>query len=295
MSRIYSLLKKIYIAIVGLVHISLGIVMALRTIFGGKYDKIPIEPDRSVLIMGNGPSLKETDIEKIAKSVTDIVCVNFYPLKDDKFFVLKPNYLCLIDPVFFKANAEKTEQKKVELLNQLEKVDWKLTIITKQNRKLPIKNPNISYTYLNSNVLPGKYAEKFKYFLYRKNLLGFGSQNVVIGASFYFVIKKSKVILLAGVDMSEFKMLQVDQNNEVYVNAQHHYGKETIKHSEMGLIKTGEFYKLLNCYVKMFEQFYFLEKFADSQGVKIYNLSPNSFIDVFEKDNQYQKISSKGE
>lgn len=267
-----------------------GLKLSYNTIMNGKRDVMDNEPEKKVLIMGNGPSLNSTDMEKLKSEVSDIACVNFFPLKDERFFALKPQYLCLLDPVFFTKSENSMETKKNELLCILEKVDWPLKIICIQNNTLPIKNEKIKYCYLCKSAFVGKNIKRFRYFLYRNNLVNLGYQNVIIGAGFYFVSKQVKEIYLAGVDMSEFKLLEVDEDNDICVNTQHHYGNEKIKHSELGVIKKGEFYKLLNCYVKMFEQFHYLEEYAVFQGVKIYNLSPNSFIDVFEKRQDFIKL-----
>lgn len=264
-----------------------GIYFSMRTLLSGKREKFVEEPDKSVLIMGNGPSLANTDIEKILEKKPYVACVNFFPAKDKRFMEIKPEFLCLFDPIFFKQTPS-SEEKKKELFDILEKVDWPLKIICTQGHRLSVQNENISYAHIASYSYYGEGLRKFRHFLYRHNLTNCGLQNVMIGAGYYFVSKKMKEIYLAGLDMSEFKMLYVGEENEVYVAAQHHYGNEKIKHSELGLFKRGEFYKLLGCYVTMFEQFYGLEKYAKSQGVKVYNLTPESYVDVFEKRTDFR-------
>lgn len=269
------------------VEIMKGVYYTIQTLRLGKREKFIQEPEKSVLIMGNGPSLKNTDIDKILECDPYVCCVNFFPAKDERFMKIKPQFLCLFDPIFFK-DAPASEEKKKELFDVLEKVDWPLKIVCTQGHELPVKNSYISYAHIAGYPFVGNGLERMRHFLYRKNLTNAGLQNVMIGAGYYFISKKVKEIYLTGLDMSEFKMLYVGEDNEVYLATQHHYGSEKIKHSDLGIIKKGEFYKLLGCYVTMFEQFYGLEKYARAQGVKVYNLSPESYVDVFEKKTEFQ-------
>ena len=131
--RVFGLIKKIYMLLKGLR-------ICLKTILEGTREKFSLEPDKKVLIMGNGPSLKDIDLDKLMVEVTDIVCVNYFPLKDENFFIIKPKYLCILDPVFFEKSTDSTDEKKIQLINLLEKVDWTLKIITLQNQELLLKN-----------------------------------------------------------------------------------------------------------------------------------------------------------
>lgn len=277
---------KLYKGLLCLAEICKGFIYSCRTLVSGSREKFVEEPDKKVLIMGNGPSLNHTDIEKIIDQDTYVVCVNFFPTKDERFFKIRPQYLCLLDTVFFQY-APRHEEKKAELFEILEQVDWPLKIICAQGYTLPVKNSNISYSWMNGYSFPGMNIKSIRYYLYRHNLVNCGMQNVVIGAGYYFVSKKVREIFLAGVDMSEFKQLTIGEDNEIYVLTQHSYGEERIKYSDTGIFKKGDFCILLGCYVKMFEQFRCLSEYAEAQGVKIVNLSPASYIDVFEKSVDY--------
>lgn len=280
------MLKKIYYCMKNAGEVLKGIVFSMLTLRAGKRERFVEETDKEVLILGNGPSLNDVDIERIIDGNTDVVCVNFFPIKDQRFFEMKPQYLCLLDPVFFQKSAT-AEDKKAELFETLEKVDWPMKIICIQGRKLPVNNQNISYSWINGRGFTGMSLKSFRYFLYRKNLTNCGMQNVVIGALYYFVSKKVRRIYLAGVDMSEFKQISIGEDNEIYILTQHSYGEEKIKYSDTGILKKGDLYILLRCYVTMFEQFRCLQEYAMAQNVEVLNLSPNSYIDVFEKNAEY--------
>ena len=234
-----------------------------------------------VVIMGNAPSLADIDIEAISSEGIDLVCVNWYPLKNSHFFELKPRYYCLIDPGFFVGSDEFTEMWEV-----LARVDWDMKIICPQGKKLPVENPHFEYVWINSNVNRSPYKP---YYWYEKNLSNPGLQNVVLGALYYFVSIETPIIYLAGVEMSEFVHLFVDEANDIYLRVIHDYGVEVEKMSVLTNTQRGDMYLVLQFYQRMFEQFKEMSDYAKSKKVTIYNLTPTSYIDVYEKKQDYRK------
>lgn len=256
-----------------------GIYCSLFTLIRKRGSKIKKEPGLDVIILGNGPSLNNIDLEEVAKSGMDIVCVNFFPSRNENFFELRPKYLCLFDPVFY--GPSQLQDKVDELFDILKRVDWPLTVLCFAGQTPKIDNEYISYSQIASPVLNSPYLNKFLFSLYDKNLVCLGAQNVVIAAGSYFVIKGARHIYYAGIDMSEFKGLYVDEECRVYVDYTHSYGSERVYSED---VAKGDFYKLLGMYQTMFEQFYRLRAYADHRGVEITNLTDESYVDVFEKD-----------
>lgn len=256
-----------------------GIYDATYTVLKNKGSIIEREPEKEVIILGNGPSFNDIDIEKVRESGMDIVCVNFFPAKNEKFFEMRPQYLCLFDPIFYE---ESSAQERVdELFRILERVDWKLKILCFAGREPKINNSNIEYVKIAYPVLSSEYMTGLLYRLYDKNRICLGAQNVVIAAGSYFVEKRVKHIYYAGIDMSEFKGLYVDEECRIYVDYTHSYGSERLYSN---VVKKGEFYKLLGMYQRMFLEFHHLRKYADRCGVSFTNLSDESYVDVFPKD-----------
>ncbi len=236
-------------------------------------------PDK-VLVLGNGPSLKDTDVAAFANDGYELLCVNFFPQRDPRFLELKPRYLCLIDPAFYEEEKNRDREDIKQLFEKLNIVDWKLNIITMMGVKMPVENVNINYIYLCEHEATEPYYPGLKYDLYRKNILSCGFQNVVIGALFYLIANGCKNICVTGIDMSEFRLLSVDEDNNICMDAEHFYGKEKRKVTFVG---RGEFYLALKAYQRMFEEFHYIAEFAAEQNSKILNLSLNSYVDVFEK------------
>lgn len=264
------------------------LVRAGKILLKNKQEKFECCKEEKILIMGNGPSLKELELEKVLNSVDKVICVNWFPIKEDLFIKIKPQYLCLADPTFFYESNEH-EEKKDALFRVLAAVDWRLDVICPIGCKLPVNNSNIKYRWINQNTYISQSDSELTHFLYKHNLANFGMQNVVLEALYYAISTQSNEVFLAGVDMSEFKGLYVAEDNYIYLESKHSYGTELVKIDNGGFFKKGELFKLLLCYQKMFEQFYYAQKYANYMNVKVYNLSPYSFIDVFEKNTDYYR------
>ena len=240
-----------------------------------------------VIVMGNGPSLNEVDFEKLKDMNIKVCCVNYFPLKKEKdFFAFKPAFLCLIDPGFFDYIIDAEVEDFRGFIEVLKKVDWKLRIIAPVGKRLKIDNPNITYEWLSLYTASINSSEKIRLFFYNRNMANTGMQNVVIGALFYFLTCQYKKVYLAGVDMSDFKNLYVDENNRVYVDSNHSYGNTRYYFDEMPEeAQLIDFADILSAYQVMFVQFRNTKRYADLLGIEVVNLSTGSYIDVFNKMN----------
>lgn len=271
--RIKSFIRNVFFSLKGLKCI-------LKSLLFGRRSLPQNRNDRNALIMGNGPSLKSVDVVNLSKNA-DVICVNYYAVNNKDFFIIRPEYYCFLDPVFFNSNPDK---KTAALIKTLESVDWNLKIITVQGNKLPIENKNIEYEYISIADIYGNYCKKFLNYLHKKNLANCGLQNVLAGAIYYCILNGYHKVLVCGFDMSEFQAYSVNKDNHILVKYSHFYGDEYIDATESGRIKLGDFYFWINCYAKMFEQFHYLSEFAIEQGVDVINLTTESFVDSFKKD-----------
>lgn len=241
------------------------------------------EENKNVLILGNGPSLNHIDIEKLLYQGCQVICVNYFPCKNEDFFKIKPRYLCILDEAILgDIDDARINELNLQLKECLEKVTWKMDIICYWGKRLKINNDNIGYIGLSTISCKIK---PLQHLLYTHNLANCGFTNVIAGALFYSVITNARQIYLAGVDNSEFKQFEIDENNDVYVKIEHYYGDEKIKVSD---INRGEFYLRLKSYCRMFEEYYVIGKYIEKHSdVKVLNLNPYSFIDVFEKTSEF--------
>lgn len=254
--------------------------------------------DKKLLILANGPSANEFwKNEKQAEKFSsyDLMCMNhaIYTNKED-IFRFKPSFFILVDPVFWgkipegEGNRKEYYDRIKNNVNKvLEKIDWKAFIITNYHGNITFKNKNLTVIRLNRNkILP----EKERYYkLYKKNLANPGMDTVLESAIFWGITFGYKEIALLGTEFSMFKDLIVDQNNIVY-NCSKHFYEEKLEDLSVKAVTKGKFgfegsavayylHRISNCFSMFFE----LRKYADFYRCKIYNYTPDSMIDVFER------------
>ena len=233
--------------------------------------------NEKILIVGNGPSTKDINLNKLSALGFNLLCVNFFASRDSNFFTLQPKYYCVIDPAFYSENNDEIQQLKYTL----NRITWDMTYIclASQNTEW-ISNPHISVVRLNINKYHGDF---FKWWLYSKNHANFGYQNVVIAALYYCITCRVGEIYLCGVESDWHRELFVDIDNNVYRDCAHFYGVERLNLIEKGEINKGEYYKYAEFYYKTMKEYYLSSRYATKMGVNIYNFTTTSYIDVFEK------------
>ena len=234
-----------------------------------------------LIILANGPSLKENINEIVFKGKDISVLNDFY--KSPWFKTLKPKYYVLADPMYFLNEGF--------FISFTKEVDWNMFLYIPFYywKKLDIFR-NMNYTHI--KVIPYHF-ENFKgfsclkYYLYKKGLCMPKVQNVLVASIFTGINMGYKEIYLYGADHSWTKTLGVNNENEVCAVDSHFY--DTDKPSFSPYWKnpaTREQYKmheLLRDFAYMFESYHELRCYADSLGSKIVNMTKNSFIDAFER------------
>lgn len=237
-------------------------------------------PSEKVLIVGNGPSATSIDYLELKRKGISVLCVNYFALKSDLFYQIRPKFYCIIDPALYIDNG--AHQKNIsDLVAQLNTVDWEMTLISLEGQFLKgLSNPKINYFHLNLNFYEGTWL---RYYLFRRNSATFGFQNVVLAALFFCISSQMSAIYLIGVENDWHKEFYVDSENNVFRRTHHFYGVEERNLIEEGEIIKGEFYKEMGYYYVTARQYYLASKYAEYAGVKVRNLTLNSYIDVFQK------------
>ena len=264
MQRIYSIFKEFIYFIRWLCSYILS---------KKNHHKTPIFFDKDILVLGNGPSASELDFAGLIGRY-DFCCVNFFCLRNNMFKQIKPKFYILIDTIFFKG-----KKAKEELWNMLESVDWPMYLITYNDITLPVENSNIIKMGINRNYYGGEF-NGLKQLLFNRNIATIGYQNVIIAAIYFFVMERvSTKVYLAGVENDWHKEFYVDENNQVFSESVHFYGKEKMKWN----CNKGEFYKCIYEYYMTAYQYHIMSEYAKGNGVSVYNTTMHSFIDVFDK------------
>jgi hypothetical protein len=104
----------------------------------------------------------------------------------------------------------------------------------------------------------------------------FRTENVIIAALLLAMYSDYKHIYLMGIDSDWMKNVWVDEQNRIRSIEEHFYGQN----DRISSVKMHEAYLSLYC---LFKSYADIETYSRHCEIKIYNMNPLSFIDVFEK------------
>lgn len=242
----------------------------------------PVDADVPLVIMGNGPSLNavfERQMDSLMRC--DLMAVNF-AANTDRFFEVKPRYYTLADPHFYKALADDNVKR---LVGSLESVSWPMTLfVPREGMALSkmIKNTNITIVSYNAVGLEG--WEGLTRFAFDRRLGMPRPRNVLIPSIMIGIWIGYKEIYLVGADHSWTTSLSVDENNNVITNLPHFYADNKHEHERVKAVYAGvPLHNLFLSYHVAFKAYHEIARWIKGRGVAIYNATPGSFIDAFER------------
>lgn len=234
----------------------------------------------SIIIMGNGPSLNDAIVNSFDKLTTiPTLAVNF-AANAPQFTQLRPRYYVLADPHFFVATDDVNVKK---LMNNISSIDWKMTLFVPfeaKKRGFAINNENIKVEYFNFIAVEGfEWIENWAYASGR----GMPRPRNVLIPSIMIAMKLGYGnIYVTGADHSWTKTLSVNERNEV-VSIQPHFYKED--EQEQKRIKVDylkyPLHQIIYSFYVAFKAYHKIQHYALHRGVKVYNSTPESFIDAF--------------
>jgi len=247
-----------------------------------------------VIIVGNGPSLKQ-DIYSIKKNKTNtkVCCLNYFA-STDYFYSLKPEIYVMADAMFWRDDVNlSVSLDNNALFSILGQVDWNMKIVCpmsgfKKISKKFINNDNIKVVGVSSNGtdLRNDYLNLFA--------LNYGIatpvfNNVMILALWYSMKLGSDNIKIYGADFSFFKEYSVDQNTNMLISKFSHFYKNTEAQSKAGSKYLNNSSKMMHTRLSQaqnaFYQMYLLSKVAKSKNINIFNCSSHSYLDCFDRCN----------
>ncbi len=243
--------------------------------------KVAEEGER-LIIMGNGPSLRK-NIEEDATLLRDsrTMAVNF-AANAEEFSILRPDFYLLADPHFFEGKESDPNVKKLfERLENL--VDWDMTLFIPAKRSessLGLRNPHIFVQHFNPVGVEG--------FRWLENA-AFGSgrgmprpRNVLIPAIMIGIQLGFREIYIIGADHSWTSTLEVDSDNCV-ISVQPHFYKDNNEEKARvtSVYRNVRLHDILLSMHLAFKSYHTIARYADEKGVKIFNATPDSFIDAF--------------
>ncbi len=266
-----------------------------------KYRRIPKAQGKRVIIAGNGPSLKQAiDTYPEILAETPLLCVNHFADSPD-FAVLKPMYYCMLDPNFFLPNlSSEREDGRNRTFNNLTKyTTWDMhlffpcipgQIVLEDYLRSP-------YIHLHScNIYPGFTWPKIRNFVYKTGIFMPPPQNVLIAAIFEAINMGYKEIFVLGAEHSWTESIGVGNDNTLYIQNRHFSGVGTKKPMYKSAPRNTETFKvheLLHALSRTFRSYWFLREYATSCGAVVYNSTPESYIDAFDRKSLDELSHSK--
>ncbi|RYU97016.1 hypothetical protein [Emticicia agri] len=232
-------------------------------------------------VLGNGPSLKtslQKDLAFIKK--LELFAVNLFSVTPE-YIELKPKNYLILDMSFL--NPAHSCQDGLKAMANL--TTWEMNLyVPYQMLKSAFfvsqfrANPNIRLIPYNYTIVTG--YRWLAYWFFRRGLGMPQCQNVLVATLFYAINMGFKEIYLFGADHSWHEMIKLDENNNMVVSDSHFYQHKDI---DIAVKENSYMSQQLFSLHKAFYGYEVLGKYAKSLGIKIYNASAKSYIDVFEK------------
>lgn len=241
--------------------------------------------DERLIIMGNGPSLRETianHIDKLSNSKT--LAVNF-AANADTYRELRPCLYVLADPHFFQVDEDgkSKDPNVVRLWTNISDTSWPMTLYVPCKSILPRMIPdNQNITVKRYNLTPGEGMSVAVHWLYRKGLAMPRPRNVLIASIMIALREGYRDIDIVGADHTWSRDLWVDDKNRVISVQKHFYDDNEKEFERVAREYAGyHLHDILNSLTIAFRSYHQIADYAGSIGAKITNSTPGSFIDAF--------------
>lgn len=243
-------------------------------------------------ILGNGPSLKLTLKENLDLiKNTDNFAVNAF-WKSKYYDQIQPKYYIIISTNYWaKGKIDANEEIRSQTFEAIaQKTNWRMTLIVPfvakkhyEWKKIIGVNENITIKYVNITPIEG--FSSFINWALKANLGLPRPHNVLIPAIKVAIDLSYQEIVVLGADHSWLKDIYVGVDNKVYLSQKHFYDNnptpEVMYDGTSNRVRTLS--EMLMKFVHSFRSYFVLKTYADSKGINVYNATPESFIDAFER------------
>lgn len=246
----------------------------------------------SIYVMGNGPSLKSSLANILSSNTSNyFFAVNDFAVSD-AFERIKPNFYIMVDHCYW-SKAEDTNSKDLELRTKvfsklIENTDWEMKVFIpdyayKQGSfSHLLKNPNLVLTPFNRYSIKAENS-KFYYNNLKANNTAYFN-NVLANAIYCSLNLGFDELYVLGAEHSWTKDIRVNELNQVCTIKEHFFEKNSElipwQRSDGQIFTMTEVLSALSHHFQAYE---LLNQYANQLGAKIFNSTPGSFIDAFER------------
>lgn len=246
--------------------------------------------DSRLVVMGNGPSLRTLlDSHELEHSGADLLAVNF-AANAEEFYTLRPRYYVIADPHFFRSESDPNVARLIDNLRY--RIVWPMTLFVPADalQAVVIDNPSVQIVPYNCVGIEG--WEWLRMFAYGRRLGMPRPRNVLIPSLMIGLWLGYKTIFVAGADHSWTRTLEVNERNEVISVQPHFYRDNSHEQARVTSEYKGvRLHEVIHSFYIAFRAYFDIESYARSIGARIYNITPGSFIDAFERRDPHECLS----
>lgn len=237
----------------------------------------PSQQTLPIIILGNGPSLNQTlDCHRASLEHHPLLAVNFFA-NSPEFNRLKPSRYVLTDPHFFENQSDPNVSRLQQSLNA---ITWQMTLFLPFGAKFTTNNPLLTIERYPLTGVEGSAAlERVAYDL---RVGTPRPRNVLIPSIMIAIWCGFTEIYIVGADHTWPRSLAVNERNET-LNIQTHFYKEDEHELQRITNLNTRIDYLMESWCIAFRSYHRIRRYANSQGIKIYNASAESFIDAFDR------------
>ena len=246
----------------------------------------------SVFVMGNGPSLKQSlEILLQSKKEESFFAVNDFAASE-LYEQVKPCYYILVDNAYWVEESKATERdlslRKKVFNNIIEKTRWNMGVFVpdyaykKKYLHSLFQNSGIRLIPFNRYSIKAEHSNFYFNNLKKNNTAYFN--NVLANAIYCAINLGYDKIKVLGAEHSWTKDIRVNDQNQVCTIKKHFFENDSKlipwQKSDGSVFTMSE---ILTALTQHFQAYELLEEYAQRNHVHIYNLTPDSFIDAFER------------
>lgn len=237
----------------------------------------------SIIVLGNGPSLRQTIADHAALlRAMPTVAVNFMA-NTPEFQEIRPDYYVVADPLFFDGLGNANI---AAMWESLRAVTWPMTLCVpaRCRRRAAALLGDSRVGLATFNFIGAEGFGWFESLAYRTGLAMPRPRNVLIPAIMTAIAAGYHEIYVVGADHSWLETLRVNERNNVVSVQPHFYAdsKAELERSE-AQYRGIRLHQLLDSFRIAFRSYHTLRRYADRRGIRIFNATPGSYIDAFER------------
>jgi hypothetical protein len=251
--------------------------------------------EKSLLILGNGPSLNQTFENNPIETVKsfDLLAVNAAALSSE-YENLTPKYYLLNAITYFQEDQDLSEyyiKDRKQLFEAIaKKTSWEMNLLVPFRAKkskafaaLIRANSNLKVAYFNQTPVEGL---KFWSHLWYK--WGWGMprpHNVLIPSLMVGMRLGYKTIAIVGADHSWLADLSVNEHNEAMMRHVHYYATEGTQPMKVEdrINRPRKLHEIIHKFYLSFKGYWQIKAYANKKHVSIINASSVSMIDAFDR------------